>query len=391
MWPATRGYQTKGPLQRAVGIEDLRRRMHARLPGFVSEYIEGGADGEITLKRNIDAYQQATLHPRMLVDVSSVDARTEVMGTTLPLPLVVGPTGLNGFVTHEGDLKLAAAASAMGVPFTQSMVSMSTIEDVAEYLNVPHWMQLYVLRDRAFAEHLIDRALRAGCTALVLTVDGAVYGNRAWEKRCYARPAVLDLRSKCDVLAHPRWLADVYRTGHGPHFVNVETYLNASLSAPRMAQWLREQMDASLTWHDLAWLRERWPHKLIVKGLLALDDVHRAVDAGMDGVVISNHGGRQLDLAPAPLHCIAGAARITQGKAALFVDGGIRRGSDIVQALARGADAVWVGRAVLYGLAAGGQAGAARALAILHDEFVRTMALLGCRNVSEIDTRIFEP
>ncbi|WP_347556438.1 alpha-hydroxy acid oxidase [Robbsia sp. KACC 23696] len=384
MWPSSRLLAPTGRAASAVGIDDLRRQMHRRLPAFVTEYIEGGADAETALRRNVEAFATATLLPRMLVDVSAPDPGTALWDTPLPFPLVIAPTGLNGYVCFEGDRQLARAASSAGVPFTQSMVSMSLLEDVATDLRTPHWMQLYVLRDRAFTEDLLARALKAECAALVVTVDGAVYGNRPWEKRHYRRPAELDWRSKWDILGHPRWLADIYRNGKGPRFVNVEHYLGRTLSAPKMAGWLREQMDATLSWDDLRWLRARWPRKLIVKGVLAIEDVQRAIDCGADGIVLSNHGGRQLDLAPAPLDQVPAAAARCNGRVVLLVDGGIRRGSDIAQAVARGADAVMTGRATLYGLGAGGEAGASRALAILREEFVRTMALLGCRSVAEM-------
>jgi (S)-mandelate dehydrogenase len=370
-------------------IEDLRMAAHRRLPAFVAEYLEGGAEGEVTLRRNREAFERRTLVPRMLVDVHAPDLSTRLFGHALPLPVIVGPTGLNGLLTHQGDIQLAAAASKARVPFVQSMVSMASIEAVAATLDTPHWMQLYVLRNREFALHLIERALAAGCAALVLTVDGPVYGNREWDKRNYVRPAVLDWRSRLGVLAHPRWLADIWRRGSAPRFVNVEAFTGTRRSAAQTADWMRGEMDASLTWHDVAWLRARWPRRLIIKGILSLDDVQRASDCGADGVVLSNHGGRQLDLAGAPLDLLPAAAQRVGGRMALLVDSGIRRGSDIAQAIALGADAVLLGRAALYGLAAAGEAGASRALAILAEEFARTMALLGCPTLADLNRSVF--
>jgi (S)-mandelate dehydrogenase len=389
MWPRSRTHANGQRVQHAVAIADLRHSAHRRLPAFVAEYLEGGAEDEVTLARNRAAFSRRTLVPRALVDVSAVDLSTTLFGRRLSLPLVVAPTGLNGLLAHDGDLQLAAAATRAGIPFAQSMVSMATIEAVAARLDTPHWMQLYVLRDRAFAEHLIERALAARCAALVLTVDGPVYGNREWDRRHYARPAVPRWSSRLETLAHPRWIADIWRHGRGPRFVNVERYTGTRQSAPQTAHWLRERMDASLNWNDLAWLRERWPRPLIVKGLLAADDVRRAIDAGVDGVVLSNHGGRQLDLVGSPLDLLPEVARFAKGRIALLMDGGIRRGSDIAQALALGADAVLVGRAVLYGLAAGGGAGATRALTLLADELARTLALLGRPSIRSLDASIF--
>lgn len=370
-------------------IGDLRHAAHRRLPGFIAEYLEGGAEGEVTLRRNQEAFTRHALVPRMLVDVHAPDLSTTLFGQRLPLPLVVGPTGLNGLLRDQGDLQLASAASRAGLPFAQSMVSMASIEAVAARLATPHWMQLYVLRNRDFALHLIERALAAGCAALVLTVDGPVYGNREWDKRNYARPAVLDWPNRFDVLAHPAWLLDIWRRGRAPRFVNVESFLGTAMSAAQTADWLRAEMDASLSWRDVEWLRQHWPRKLIIKGILSLEDVQRSIDAGADGVVLSNHGGRQLDLVSAPLDVLPAAAALARGRIALLLDSGIRRGSDIAQAIALGADAVLVGRAALYGLAAGGEAGAARALAILAEEFARTVALLGRTSLADLDASIF--
>jgi (S)-mandelate dehydrogenase len=382
-------------------IEDLRRAAHRKLPSFVAEYLEGGAENEITLHRNRDVFSKHTLVPRMLTDVASIDTSTTLFGKPIPFPVVVAPTGLNGLLTHEGDLHLASAASSCGVTFSQSMVSMQMIEDVSKRLaatlntpsatpaRTPHWMQLYVLRDRAFTLHILDRARNAKCEALVVTVDGPVYGNREWDKRNYIEPTILNWSSKRDVLMHLRWLCDVWRSGHGPRFVNVEHYTGAKMSHAETAKWLHREMDASLNWQDIVWLRQHWAGKLIVKGLMSVEDVARAIDVGADAVVLSNHGGRQQDLVASPMTVLPAAADFAAGRVAILLDSGIRRGSDIVQAVAMGADAVMVGRAVLYGLAAGREGGARRALHILKEEFSRTMALLGRRSVSELDRTLF--
>lgn len=389
MWPRSRRLYRGNQLARAVTIDDLRLTAHGRLPGFIAEYLEGGAENEVTLRRNREVFSQRTFVPRALVDVHRIDVSASVFGRRLPLPIIVAPTGLNGLLTDQGDVHLARAASRAGIPFAQSMVSMASIETVASQLDTPHWMQLYVLRNRDFALHLMDRARAANCEALVLTVDGPVYGNREWDKRNYTRPAVIDWRSRLDALAHPHWLADIWRNGRGPHFVNVEAFTGTSMSAAHTAEWLRTEMDASLDWSDVAWLRERWHGKLIIKGLLAIDDVARAIDAGADGVVLSNHGGRQLDLVASPMSVLPEAVRLANGRIAVLLDSGIRRGSDIVQALAMGADALLVGRPLLYGLAAGGERGVSRALAILTEELTRTMALLGRVSLDELTPDIF--
>jgi len=389
MWPKSRRYYRGSDLTRMTTIEDLRHAAHRRLPAFITEYLEGGSEGEITLQRNRDAFARRTLVPRMLVGVDALDLSTTLFGERLPIPLIVGPTGLNGFLTDQGDIHLASAASRAGLPFVQSMVSMASIEAVAACLETPHWMQMYVLRNRDFALHLIAHALEAGCSALMLTVDGPVYGNREWDKRNYARPAVLNWPNRFDLLRHPGWLTNIWRHGSGPRFVNVESFIGAGMSAAQTADWMRSEMDASLTWSDVAWLRERWPGKLIIKGILSLSDIQRSMDSGADGVVLSNHGGRQLDLVGAPLDLLPAAAALVRGRIALLMDGGVRRGSDIAQAVALGADAVLIGRATLYGLAAAGRAGASRALAILAEEFARTVALLGCTSLADLNSSVF--
>jgi len=370
-------------------IEDLRHAAHRRLPGFIAEYLEGGAEDEITLRRNRDVFKERSLVPKMLTGVESIDTSTTLFGKSIPFPVVVAPTGLNGLLTDQGDLHLASAAASCGVTFSQSMVSMAMIEAVSARLTTPHWMQLYVLRDRDFTLHILQRASSANCEALVVTVDGPVYGNREWDKRNYIEPTVLDFRNKLDILMHPRWLSDVWRSGRGPRFVNVEHYTGGKMSHAETAKWLHREMDASLNWQDIVWLRQHWRGKLIVKGVMSVDDVARAIDAGADGVVLSNHGGRQQDLVASPMTVLPAVAAFAAGRVAVLLDSGIRRGSDIVQAVAMGADAVMVGRAALYGLAAGREAGAVRALQILREEFTRTMALLGRTSVGELNSALF--
>lgn len=421
MWPQARRYYTGSDISRMTTIEDLRHAAHRRLPNFIAEYLEGGAENEVTLRRNRDVFSERTFVPKMLTGVADIDTSTTLFGRSLPFPVVVAPTGLNGLLTDQGDLHLAAAASSCGITFSQSMVSMAMIEAVAKRLGPsssptanmssntssntsssasanafsdtaatsPHWMQLYVLRDREFTLHILARARDVHCEALVVTVDGPVYGNREWDKRNYIEPTVLDWASKLDVLMHPRWLCDVWRSGHGPRFVNVEHYTGGKMSHAETAKWLHREMDASLNWQDIAWLRQHWHGKLIVKGVMSVEDVARAIDAGADGVVLSNHGGRQQDLVASPMSVLPAAAAFAAGRVAILLDSGIRRGSDIVQAVAMGADAVMVGRAVLYGLAAGREAGARRALHILKEEFSRTMALLGRTSVSALDETLF--
>jgi (S)-mandelate dehydrogenase len=284
---------------------------------------------------------------------------------------------------HEGDIALAGAAAAAGVPFTQSIASNARLERVAEIPASRHWLQLYVFRDRGAVHAIVERAAAAGCEALIVTVDSMVYGKREWDLRCYAAPAKLRLGLKLETLAHPRWIANVLRHGV-PGFENLYDFLPKGAGFAESANWARAQVDPTLSWGDVAWLRSIWPGKIIAKGPICSADVARAIDAGADAVVLSNHGGRQLDGAPPPMRVLADIASTFKGRTEIMIDSGFRRGSDIIKALALGADTILVGRAALYGLAAAGEKGVARALTILEDEMLRTMALLGAGCIAEL-------
>jgi len=303
----------------------------------------------------------------------------------MPIPVVVAPTGLNALFWPHADLRLAEAAAEFGVPFAQSTMSNDPMDRVARVPGLRYWWQLYVFGSEHIREKLIRRAYDAGCEALVVTVDAQVYGNREWHERTMAGPKSLSWDAKVDALMHPRWLAAGLLMHGVPRFDNVVEF--APPDRRRFfdsAHWIRSEMDRALTWDALARIRERWPRKLIVKGLLCVEDIVRAAEIGVDGVVISNHGGRQLDWAVAPLDLLPDARRGVGDRIAILVDGGIRRGSDVIKAVALGADAVLAGRALLYGVAAAGRAGAKRALDILRQEIDRDLGLLGVRSIAEL-------
>jgi (S)-mandelate dehydrogenase len=365
-------------LHDAVNIEDLRVIARRRLPRFVFEYVDGGAEDELTLAGNREAFARLRFRPRTLVDVSARDLSATLLGARSALPVVVGPTGLNGLSWRDGDMELARAAAAAGVPFAMSTVSMSFIEDIAREAPGRHWLQAYVFSERAITEAIMRRALEAGFECVMLTSDFPVAGKRERDWRTGLLPAQrLSLATKLDMLLHPRWLATV--ATRRPRFVNVERELGPGRDVNAFVG--HNMFDPSFRWDDLARLRDLWPRKLLLKGVLRADDAERAVAAGVDGVVLSNHGGRQLDAAIAGLEALPEVVRAIGGRASILVDGGVRRGSDIAKALALGAEGALLGRAPVYGLAAGGKAGVARALAILADEFDRTLALTGCRDV----------
>ncbi len=367
--------------QDAINIEDLRAIAKRRLPRFVFTYVDSGAEDEVTLRGNREAYGRLRFRPRTLVDVSKRDLSTRLLGAPSALPVIVGPTALNGLSWRDGDIELARAASAAGVPFALSTASMNLIEDVAREAPGRLWLQAYVFSERRITDAIIGRARDAGFECVVLTSDFPVAGKRERDMRTGLLPhQQFTLATKLDMLMHPRWLATV--ATHRPRFVNVERELEPGRDVNSFVG--HGMFDPSFSWDDLKRFRDLWPRKLMLKGVLRVDDAERAVAAGVDGIVISNHGGRQLDGATSAIEALPAIARAVGGRASIFVDGGIRRGSDIAKAVALGAEGVILGRAPVYGLAAGGRAGVARAIAILADEFDRTLALTGSPNVAAL-------
>ncbi|MGE0258962.1 MAG: alpha-hydroxy acid oxidase [Alphaproteobacteria bacterium] len=373
----------------ATTIEDLRAMAHRRLPRFVLEYLEGGADGEACLARNLEALAEWRFMHRSLVDVSRRDISTVLWDRRMAMPIVIAPTGLNGIMWAHADLRLAEAAAEAGIPFAQSTMSNDPMERVARVSGLRHWWQLYVFGPRDIREHLIDRAERAGCEALIVTTDAQIFGNREWAKRLQSNPTHLSWTARLDLLRHPRWLGERVLTHGLPRFENVIQFVpREHHGLLQSAHWIRSQMDRGLSWDTVAQIRDRWPRRLIVKGLLSVRDIEHAAEIGADAVAISNHGGRQLDWAVAPIDILPEARRAVGKRIALIVDGGMRRGTDILKALMLGADTVFVGRAALYGVAAAGRAGAKRALDIFREEIERDMGLLGVPDVAELDRRL---
>lgn len=368
-------------LDKALSIDDLRVIARKRVPRFVFDYVDGGAEDEVTLHSNRRSFECRRFQPRTLVDVSQRNLGTTILGAPSTLPVIAGPVGLLGLSWRHGDLEMARAAAAAGVPYALSTLSMHSLEDIARVAGGCLWFQCYVFRERAVTEALIRRAAMAGYEALIITSDFPVSGKRERDLRSGLLPArKLTLRTKFDILMHPRWLMTV--ATQRPRFVNVERELDPGRGA---ASFLPLNMfDPALDWDDFRRFRDLWKGKLLLKGVLRADDAVRAVDCGADGVVLSNHGGRQLDSAISGMDVLPHVAREIRGRASIIVDGGVRRGSDIAKALACGAEAVILGRAVNYGLAAGGAAGVTRALDILRDEFDRTLALNGCCSTADL-------
>lgn len=371
--------------RRALSIEELRLVAGRSLPRFALEYLEGGAEDEVTLRRNRSIFERIAFLPRTLVGVGQRDLSTELFGTRLALPLVIAPTGLNGILRHGADFALARAAGAAGIPFALGTLATARIEDVVAQVGGGVWFQIYNMRDREFWKRLVRRADRAGCQALVITSDVPVFGNREWDVRNYRAPARLSLRSKLEVLAHARWLLDVMILHGQPRFENLTEILpKGDTRAVTGAKYVTAQLDPTLNWDDVRMLRDLWPRALLVKGIMTTEDARRALELGADGIVVSNHGGRQLDGAVSPMEILPDVVAAVGDRLAVLIDSGFRRGTDVAKALALGARAVMIGRATLYGVAAGGEAGATHALGILRTELDRVLALLGCTSVRDL-------
>jgi len=354
------------------------------VPAFAFEYVEGGAEDERALARNRLAFDALNFVPRTLVDTSARHTRSSLFGRELAMPCVIAPTGLNGMLRHRGDLALARAAAAAGIPFTQSTVSNLRPAEVAT-AGGRLWMQLYQFRARAITTDLLGRAEAAGYEALVFTTDANVFGAREWDKRSFRSPGKLTLRRTLDVACHPRWILDVLVPHGVPSFVNVADFLEPEdrTSAKGVAR-IPELFAPAVDWDDVARLRDQWRGRLLIKGILDPADVERAIAYGCDGVVLTNHGGRQLDACVAPFEMLPEIARAYGARTTILIDSGFRRGSEIAKALALGAHAVMLGRATLYGLAAGGEAGVTHALALLKEELHRTLGLVGVTSVADL-------
>jgi (S)-mandelate dehydrogenase len=368
----------------AVSIEDLRRMARARLPRAVFDFFDGGAEDEATLRENRAAFERIRLLPRVLVNVSQVDMRTELLGAPVAFPLAIAPTGGIGIGRPGADVALARAAKAFGVPFTLSTPATASIEQVANEAGGRLWFQLYVLRTREFRFRLIERAKAAGYEALVVTVDLPVGGKRERDLRNdFGAPFRPSWRNSGDLWRKPAWLMDLARHGI-PRMENLAGMLDSSGRATSIATAVARELDAAFDWEQLARLRDAWPGKLVVKGVERADDAERAAALGCDGLVVSNHGGRQLDGAAPTIEALPAVVRAAGSRIAVLLDGGVRRGVDILKARALGAQAVLTGRATLFGAMAGGEAGARRALEILSGELERAMQLCGATRIADI-------
>ena len=362
-----------------ASVSDYRALAKARLPRFLFEYIDGGSYDEVTLNRNVEDLRAVRLRQRVLRDVSEIDLSTKLFGKRWAMPVGLGPVGLSGLYARRGEVQAAKAAGAAGVPFLLSTVSACSLEEVAASGNVP-WFQLYFVKDQGFAADMIDRAKAAGCGALVLTADLPVPGARYRD----ARAAGGGPRRWMDLAARPRWLWDVGINGRPISLGNLEKVVGRRAPLAHFQAWIHANFDPSVSWKQVEWVRDRWDGSLIIKGILDPDDARQAVASGADGIVVSNHGGRQLDGVASTARALPRVAEAVDGKVPLLADSGVRSGLDVVRMLALGADFVLLGRAWVYALGARGGPGVAHVLNLIEAEIKVAMALTGCTKISEI-------
>jgi L-lactate dehydrogenase (cytochrome) len=376
----------------ALNIDELRTQARRRLPTAVFDFIDGAAEDEVTLRRNREAFARYALVPRVGIDVGAIDPSTTILGQPLSVPLILAPTGLCGMATSRAEIPAARAAAEAGIVCAVSCLSSVTLEEVVREAPGTHWFQLYVWKDRAVTQALVERARQHGYRVLVVTLDVPVLGQRERDVRNGATiPPRITLRNALDTLRRPRWLWTIWR---GPRvtFANVAAAdPSVGLSPFALSPFVNSLFDPTVTWKDLEWMRRIWNGPIAVKGVMTVEDARLAVEHGADAVIVSNHGGRQLDGAPGALEPLPEIVDAVGSRTEIILDGGIRRGTDAAKAIALGARACMIGRPYLYGLAAAGQAGVADAIRILGSELRRAMALTGCRRVADLGRGCLRP
>ena len=374
-------------MKKAASVSDYRALARARMPHFLFEYLDGGSYDEVTLRRNVEDLQSVALKQRVLRDVSSIDLATELFGKSWELPVGLGPVGLSGLYARRGECQAARAAAAARVPFTLSTLGACSIEEVAKA--APLWFQLYIVKDRGFVSDMIARAKNAGCGALLLTVDLPVAGSRYRDFRAGISGSMRGPGARAwQVMRRPDWAWDVAVRGRPMTMGNLEKLLGSNAVLADLMGWVGRNFDASVTWKDVEWVRSQWDGPLVIKGILDPEDAREAMQSGVNGIVVSNHGGRQLDGALSSARALPAIADAVAGRAAVLVDGGVRSGLDVVRMLALGADFVLLGRAWAFALAARGEAGVAHVLALIEAEMRVAMALTGCTSISQIGREI---
>jgi L-lactate dehydrogenase (cytochrome) len=365
-------------------IEDLRQEARRRVPRAIFDYADRGSYDEVTFNRNLADLARLEFRQRVMVDVSKQQLATTILGEDWSIPCGIGPTGLTGLFHANGEMLGARAAQAFGVPFCLSTMSICSIEDVRGAVQKPFWFQIYLMRDRSFNVELIERAKAANCSALMLTVDMPVQGLRRRDpKNGLSIPPRLTLRNAFEVAMRPTWALKVL-TGKRRTFGNLEARMKGTGGLKTLSEWIAQQFDPTVTWKDLEWLRAHWPRKIILKGVLDPEDARLAADHGVDALVVSNHGGRQLDGARSTISALPGVVEAVDGRCEVLFDGGVRSGQDVLKALALGAKGCLIGKAFLYALAARGEAGVALALDIIRKELAVSLALTGANDVRNV-------
>ena len=372
-------------------IEDLRLLAERRVPRMFYDYADSGSWTESTYRANSDDFGKIKLRQRVAVNMENRTLATTMAGQKVAMPVAIAPTGLTGMQHADGEILAAKAAEAFGIPFTLSTLSICSIEDIAANTTAPFWMQLYVMKDRAFIERLIERARAAKCSALVLTLDLQILGQRHKDLRNgLSAPPRLTIKNIANMMTKPRWCMGMLGTRrHG--FGNVIGHVSGVSDMGSLSAWTSQQFDPALSWNDVEWIKQRWGGKLILKGIMDVEDAKLAAQCGADALVVSNHGGRQLDGAPSSISALPGIVDAVGKQLEVHMDGGIRSGQDVIKALALGARGVYIGRPFLYGLGAGGQAGVTRCLEIIRNELDITMALCGHRDILNVNTDILLP
>ena len=369
-------------------IEDLRKKAEKRVPRMFYDYADSGSWSESTYRANEDDLQAIKFRQRVAIDVSTRDTKMPMLGETTTMPVALAPTGLTGMQHADGEILAAKAAADFGVPFTLSTMSICSIEDVAAHSSTPFWFQLYVMRDRDFIRRLVDRAREAKCSALMITLDLQIMGQRHKDVRNgLSAPPKPTLRNLMNLVQKPAWCLGMLGTKRR-QFGNIVGHVKGVKDMSSLADWTVSQFDASLSWDDVKEIRKQWGGKVIIKGILDAEDARAAVNVGADAIVVSNHGGRQLDGALSAIKALPAIVDAVGDKAEVWMDGGIRSGQDVLRAIAMGAQGTLIGRAFLYGLGAGGQAGVTKALEIIHKELDLTMGLCGQSELRKVDSSI---
>ena len=376
-------------MRRAANVSDYRAIARKRLPHFLFEYLDGGSYDEVTLASNVSDLRDVKLRQRVLRDVSELDLSAKLFDQKWSLPVGLGPVGMMGMYARRGEVQAARAARAANVPYTLSSLSVCSVGEIARELQSPFWLQLYIIKDRGFVRDLLARAKEAKCSALLLTVDLPVSGSRYRDNRSGLSGGTR-LQRAIQGMIRPGWAWDVGLWGRPHSLGNLEPVLGKNTGLEDYFGWIGANFDASITWDDVAWVRENWDGPLVIKGILEPEDARTAVTSGADGIVVSNHGGRQLDGVLSSARALPSVAEAVAGRSPILVDGGVRSGLDVVRMLALGADFVLLGRAWAYALGARGGAGVAHVLKLVEAEVRVAMALTGCTRISEINSEIID-